>query len=63
MKKIVYRNEEILDKFFKDMQKMLYSKTSLQSKQKILYSAKYWAFYFLRINNHLILEEFKRLQK
>jgi hypothetical protein len=54
MKNLLDKNEEILENFFNEMQKMLYCKTSLQSKRKMLYSAKYWAFYFLRLNRNLI---------
>ena len=63
MKKILNRNEETFENFFKEMQKMLYCKASLESKRKMLYSARYWAFYFLQINNHLILEEFEKRVK
>ncbi|MBU1111566.1 MAG: hypothetical protein ABIG93_05580 [archaeon] len=48
------RNLEILDQFFKDMQKILYMKAQPKSKAKMLYGARYWAEYVMLINNRFI---------
>ena len=51
---IIDRNFEILDKFSKDVNGILYS--NIYNKRKALLSAKYWADYFMRINCNLLNE-------
>jgi len=53
-KQIIDRNFEILDKFNKDVNGILYS--NIYNKRKALLSAKYWADYFMRINCNLLNE-------
>ena len=53
---IIDRNFEILDKYSKDVNSILSSTLPLYKKKKALFSAKYWADYFMRINNSFINE-------
>ena len=57
---ITQRNMEILEDYLKKMQRILYCKAPLESKRKMLYSAKYWAEYFMSLNNHLIEEALQK---
>ena len=51
---IIDRNLEILDKFSKDVNKIISS--NIHNKRKALLSAKYWADYFMKINCNLLNE-------
>ena len=53
------RTLEILEDYFQKMQRMLYCKAPLETKRKMLYSANYWAKYFMQIENHLLEKAIK----
>jgi len=48
---IVQRNNEVIDNFFKEMQNIIYRGHSKKSQMKMLYGARYWANYFMQMNN------------
>ncbi|MBU0469888.1 MAG: hypothetical protein KKA62_00005 [Nanoarchaeota archaeon] len=50
------RNLEVVENFAKEVQSILYSRMSQRSKMKAFYSARYWAGYFMEINNHVARE-------
>ena len=54
IKQIVKTNEEILEKFFRDAQRIIYSRRSPHQQGRALHAAKYYADYYMRINNYLI---------
>lgn len=56
---IVQRNNEVIDNFFKEMQNIIYRGHSKKSQMKMLYGARYWANYFMQMNNEYI----RKLQK
>ncbi len=62
-KQIIDRNFEILDKFFMDVQAIFYSTLPKHVKRKKLYSAKYWAEYFMQIQGNLINEHLQEKPK
>jgi len=53
IEQITARNLEIIEKFFKDAQSIIEDKQNKAVQRKRLYSARYWANYFMQINNHL----------
>lgn len=57
------RNLEILENLFKEMQAIIYKGRTKNGQMKMLYSARYWAKYMMRINNTILLEHFSELQK
>ena len=51
---------DILEKFFKDVQKTIYCRGNLKHQIKMLYAARYWAEYFMKINNYNLLQQLKK---
>ncbi len=56
---ITNKNMEVLENFFNEMQNIIYRGRSKRSQMKMLYGAKYWADYFMQMNN----DHIRKLQK
>lgn len=59
IEQITGQNQEIVENFFREAQKILYCRAPLKAKIRMLYGAKYWADYFIQLNNHRMREEFR----
>ena len=57
---LVKNYEEIVEKFYREAQHIIYCRASPQAKSKMLHSAHYWAKYFLSINNRLLEKELQK---
>ncbi len=54
---LVKNYEDIVEKFYRETQHIIYCRAPPQTKIKMLHSAHYGAKYFLALNNNLLLEE------
>ncbi len=59
IEQIASQNREILDNFFREAQKILYCQAPVKAKMKMLYGARYWADYFIQLNNLRLKEELR----
>lgn len=59
IEQITGQNQKILENFFREAQKILYCRAPVKAKIKMLYGARYWADYFLELNNLRVREEFR----
>ncbi|MEW5896757.1 MAG: hypothetical protein AB1668_03640 [Nanoarchaeota archaeon] len=57
IEQITSSNQEILENFFREAQRILYCRAPVKAKIKMLYGARYWADYFLQLNNLRLKEE------
>jgi len=53
------QNQEALENFFREAQRLIYSKAPIKAKIRGLYGAKYWASYFLQLNALRLKEELR----
>ncbi|MBI4983748.1 hypothetical protein HZC32_03830 [Candidatus Woesearchaeota archaeon] len=51
IEQITCQNQEIIENFFREAQRILYCQAPTKAKIKMLYGAKYWADYFIQLNN------------
>jgi hypothetical protein len=56
---ITQKNMEVLENFFNEIKQIIYRGHSKKSQMKMLYGARYWANYFMQMNNAQI----RKLQK
>ena len=59
VKMVNERNLKVLEKFFKDMQSIVYAGGSQKYQLKRLYTAKYWAWYTMSLNCRIAEQELK----
>lgn len=63
IEQITSQNREILDNFFREAQKIIYCRAPAKAKIKMLYGARYWADYFIQLNNLRLKEEFRSFNR
>ncbi|HLD72069.1 MAG TPA: hypothetical protein VJA23_00640 [Candidatus Nanoarchaeia archaeon] len=63
IEQITSQNREILENFFREAQKIVYCQAPVKAKIKMLYGARYWADYFIQLNNLRLKEELRSAER